>query len=111
MGGLAAVMAAGGLVVPAWADDDDVKQIPTASADQWHPGWCAKGEEGYSVLIDFAALDPKDRGDLAPTASKLTDAHAKGCSGGYSREGEYPAACRVEISFFGDHSLVWYDLE
>ena len=77
MGGLAAVMAAGGLVVPAWADDDDVKQIPTASADQWHPGWCAKGEEGYSVLIDFAALDPKDRGDLAPTASKLTDAHAK----------------------------------
>ncbi|MDU3768236.1 MAG: hypothetical protein E7G49_05530 [Cutibacterium granulosum] len=76
-GGLAAVMAAGGLVVPAWADDDDVKQIPTASADQWHPGWCAKGEEGYSVLIDFAALNPKDRGDLAPTASKLTDAHAK----------------------------------
>ena len=75
-GGLAAVMAAGGLVVPAWADDD-VEQIPTASADQWHPGWCAKGEEGYSVLIDFAALDPKDRGDLAPTASKLTDAHAK----------------------------------
>ena len=75
-GGLAAVMAAGGLVVPAWADDD-VKQIPTASADQWHPGWCAKGEEGYSVLIDFAALDPKDRGDLAPTASKLTDVHAK----------------------------------
>ena len=41
-GGLAAVMAVGGLVVPAWADDDDVKQIPTASADQWHPGWCGR---------------------------------------------------------------------
>ena len=76
-GGLAAVMAAGGLVVPAWADDDDVKQIPTASADQWHPGWCAKGEEGYSVLIDFAALDPKDRGDLNPATTTYTDAHVK----------------------------------
>jgi len=75
-GGLAAVMAAGGLVVPAWADDD-VEQIPTASADQWHPGWCAKGEEGYSVLIDFAALDPKDRGDLNPATTTYTDAHVK----------------------------------
>lgn len=75
-GGLAAVMAAGGLVVPAWADDD-VEQIPTASADQWYPGWCAKDEEGYSVLIDMAALDPKDRGDLNPATTTYTDAHVK----------------------------------
>ena len=75
-GGLAAVMAAGGLVVPAWADDD-VEQIPTASADQWHPGWCGKDEEGYSVLIDFSTLDPKDRGDLNPATTTYTDAHVK----------------------------------
>lgn len=75
-GGLAAVMAAGGLVVPAWADDD-VEQIPTASADQWHPGWCGKDEEGYSVLIDFSTLDPKDRGDLNPATTSYKDAHVK----------------------------------
>lgn len=75
-GGLAAVMAAGGLVVPAWADDD-VEQIPTASADQWHPGWCGKDEEGYSVLIDFSTLDPKDRRDLNPATTTYTDAHVK----------------------------------
>lgn len=49
--------------VPAWADDDGVEQIPTALADQWHAGWCNKSEEGYSVLIDLASLDPKDRGE------------------------------------------------
>lgn len=75
-GGLAVVMTVGGFTMPAWADDD-VKQIPTASADQWHAGWCAKDEEGYSVLIDFAALDPKDRGDLNPDTTTYTDAHVK----------------------------------
>ena len=53
------------------------EQIPTASADQWHPGWCAKDEEGYSVLIDMAALDPKDRGDLNPATTTYTDDHVK----------------------------------
>ena len=50
-GGLAAVMAAGGLVVPAWAEDWEHSYTPTASDSQWHPGWCNKDEEGYSVLI------------------------------------------------------------
>ena len=63
--------------VPAWADDDGVEQIPTALADQWHAGWCNKSEEGYSVLIDLASLDPKDRGDLNPTTTSYTDAHVK----------------------------------
>ena len=63
--------------VPAWADDDGVEQIPTALADQWHAGWCNKSEEGYSVLIDLASLDPKDRGDLNPTTTSYTDAHGK----------------------------------
>lgn len=70
-------MAVSGLAVPAWADDDGVEQIPTASADQWHAGWCNKSEEGYSVLIDLASLDPKDRGDLNPTTTSYTDAHVK----------------------------------
>ena len=53
------------------------EQIPTAPADKWHPGWCNKDENGYSVLIDMAALDPKDRGDLNPATTTYTDAHVK----------------------------------
>lgn len=74
-GGLVAVLSVGSLAAPAWADFSEA--IPTASTDQWHAGWCNKSEEGYSVLIDFAALGPKDRGDLNPATTRYTDAHVK----------------------------------
>ncbi|ERF54924.1 hypothetical protein [Cutibacterium granulosum] len=76
-GGLAAVMAAGGLVVPAWAEDWEHSYTPTASDSQWHPGWCNKDEEGYSVLIDFSLLPAKERAGLNPATTKLTDDHVK----------------------------------
>lgn len=74
-GGLVAVLSVGSLAAPAWADFSEA--IPTASTDQWHASWCNKSEEGYSVLIDFAALGSKDRGDLNPATTRYTDAHVK----------------------------------
>src|SRR5260364_36188 len=77
-GGVAAAMAAGGLAVPAWAGDTKPASPALAvSGDQWHPGWCNKDENGYSVLVDFLLVPAKDRGGLAPDTTKLTDAHVK----------------------------------
>lgn len=77
-GGVAAAMAAGGLAVPAWAGDTKPASPALAvSGDQWHPGWCNKDENGYSVLVDFSLVPAKDRGGLAPDTTKLTDAHVK----------------------------------
>lgn len=77
-GGVAAAMAAGGLAVPAWAGDTKPASPALAvSGDQWHPGWCNKDENGYSVLVDFSLVHAKDRGGLAPDTTKLTDAHVK----------------------------------